>query len=138
MPIFFFIILPNTNGNDLYPLRLLITVSFVTVVWIIVTLVTSKNEPTTHLVNFYKNMRIAGPGWKRIGKMAGIMQEKSELKYSFYGWLCCILFIYSTTLGIGKLVFQKFLPAILCLVISLISGIMLYKMLKKMKIFISD
>ena len=130
-------VLPSTKEHDLYAIRLIITVVIVTSVWIVVTLVTGKKQPSKHLIDFYKKMRIPGPGWKKIRLLAKMELEKSELKYNFLGWLCCVLFIYSTTLCIGKLLFQSYLSALVCMVLSFISGYVLIKIFKKMNIFSS-
>ena len=131
-------ILPNTPGHDFYAVRLVITVVVVTSVWIVVTLITGEKQPSKHLIDFYKNMKIPGSGWKKIRLLANMESEKSELKYNFIGWLCCITFIYSVTIFIGKLIFQDFLFALLFLCVSLISGTVLFKILKKMAIFNPD
>ena len=132
------LILTSYNGKDLYAVRLVITVSLVTVTWVTVTLLTCPGKPTKHLVDFYAKMRIAGPGWKKVRKLAGIDPEKSELIHNFLGWISCIVFIYSLTLGIGKLLFRKFVPASFCLALSILSGLVLIRILKKMKIFSSE
>lgn len=131
-------VLPSTKEHDLYAVRLVITVVIVTSVWITVTLITSKKQPSKHLIDFYKKMRIPGSGWRKIRLLANMEPEKSELKYNFLGWLCCITFIYSVTISIGKLLFQDFLVALIFICLSVISGIALFKILKKMAIFSSD
>lgn len=131
------LMLVSTDGMDLYAVRLVITVSFVTAIWIIVTLLTCPAKPTKHLINFYIKMKIPGPGWKKVRTLAKTKMIKNELSYNLIGWISCILFIYSLTLGIGKLIFHMFVPASLCLGISLLSGFVLVKILKKIDIFCS-
>ena len=127
--------LASSDGRDLYAIRLVVTVLAVTSVWITVTFLTSVPKPTMHLIAFYQKMRIPGPGWKKVRGMAGCVPEKSELLISFTGWISCIVFIYSLTLGIGKLLFHHFLAGFLCLVLSILSGLVLAKVLRKMKMF---
>jgi SSS family solute:Na+ symporter len=130
--------LPSTKEHDFYAVRLAITVFLVTIVWITVTLITCKGQPSMHLIDFYKKIRIPGPGWEKVRLLANMEPEKDELKYNFLGWFCCVIFIYSMTIGIGKLLFQEFFFALFFLCLSLISGAMLFKILKKMAIFKSD
>lgn len=80
-------------------------------------------------------MQIPSPGWKTVRDMAGCDPKKSELLVNFTGWISCVIFIYSLTLGIGKLLFQEFLTGFFCLILSVLSGLVLAKVLRKMKIF---
>lgn len=130
--------LHSTPEHDYYAVRLVVTVFLVTIVWISVTLITCKGQPSTHLIDFYKKMRIPGSGWEKVRRLTNIEPDKGELKYNFLGWLCCIIFIYSVTIGVGKLLFQEFLFALLFICLSLISGFMLFKILMKMELFKPD
>ena len=129
------ILFASSDSRDLYAVRLVITVLAVTSVWITVTYLTSAPKPARHLIDFYRKMRIPGPGWKTVKDLAGCEPEKSELLINFTGWISCTLFIYSLTLGIGKLLFHKFLAGFFCLLLSVLSGLVLVKVLKKMKLF---
>jgi len=129
------LIFPNSNGQDLYAVRLVITVLLVFVTWITVTFLTSPKMPDKHLIDFYSKMKIPGPGWKKVREFAGIEVQKSELFFNFIGWISCCVFIYLLTLGIGKLLFHEFIAGFTCLALSILSSLLLVKMLKKMKIF---
>jgi SSS family solute:Na+ symporter len=129
------LIFPSSAGRDLYALRLVITVLLVAATWITVTFLTSSKVPGKHLIDFYSRMKIPGPGWKKVRVLAGIGPEKNEFIYSFAGWISCVVFIYSLTLGIGKLLFQEFLTGAICIALSILSGFLLVKVLRKMKIF---
>ena len=129
------IIFASSDGKDLYAVRLVITVLAVTSVWITVTFLTSAGKPGRHIIDFYQKMRIPGLGWKKVRDLAGCEPQKSELLISFTGWISCCLFIYSLTLGIGKLLFHHFLAGFLCLILSILSGLVLAKVLRKMKMF---
>jgi SSS family solute:Na+ symporter len=128
-------IFPSSAGKDLYAVRLVITVFLVTLTWVTVTFLTSPKQPSKHLIDFYSRMKIPGPGWKKVRVLAGIDPEKSELIYNFAGWISCVIFIYSLTLGIGKLLFQEFLAGSVCIAVSVLSGLVLVKVLRKMKLF---
>jgi len=132
------LMLTGAEGKDLYAVRLVITVSLVTIIWVVVTFLTCPVRPTKHLIDFYTKMKIPGPGWKKIRNLAGIDPVKSELAYNFIGWISCIFFIYSLTLGIGKLIFYKLISASFCLSISFLSGLVLIRILRKMEIFSSE
>lgn len=129
------VIFTSYDGKDLYAVRLAITVLAVTATWVTVTYLTSSRKPGRHIIDFYRKMQIPGPGWKKVKDLAGCDTEKSELMISFTGWISCVVFIYSLTLGIGKLLFHEFPTGFLCLILSVVSGLVLAKVLKKMKIF---
>ena len=129
------VIFAGSDGKDLYAVRLVVTVLAVMATWIAVTYLTSSRQPNNHLIAFYQKMRIPGPGWKIVREFAGCNSEKSELLVNFIGWISCVVFIYSLTLGIGKLLFQEFSTGFLCLILSILSGLVLVKVLRKMKIF---
>ena len=129
------VIFAGSDGKDLYAVRLVVTVLAVMATWIAVTYLTSSRQPNNHLIAFYQKMRIPGPGWKIVREFAGCNSEKSELLVNFIGWISCVVFIYSLTLGIGKLLFQEFSTGFLCLILSILSGLVLAKVLRKMKIF---
>ena len=127
--------LASSDGKDLYAVRLVVTILAVTATWVTVTCLTSSKKPTIHLINFYQKMQIPGPGWEKVRNLAGCEPEKSELIINFTGWISCVVFIYSLTLGIGKLLFHHFFAGFLCLILSILSGLVLAKVLGKMKIF---
>jgi len=113
--------LPSIPGRDLFAVRVLITVTTVTVVWVVVTFLTSK-EPGRQTCEFFRRMRIAGPGWKKISQITGVMQKKGELKTAFLLWFTCTVFFYSTLLAIGKLIFTQWLWAAAYLSLAALSG----------------
>jgi len=131
------ILFTTYNGTDLYAVRLVVTVLLVTATWVTVTLLTGPKTPDKHLIDFYKKMKIPGPGWKKVRLLVGTRPEKTELATGFAGWLSCCLFIYSLTLGIGKLLLQQFVTGFVCLILAVISALVLAKILTKMKIFSS-
>ena len=129
------LIFASSEGRDLYAVRLVITVLIVTLTWILVTFLTSSQKPSPHIINFYRKMQIPGPGWKKVRDLTGCYTNDSELATSFIGWLSCVVFIYTLTLGLGKLLFQEFLTGFLCIIVTIISGIVLARVLVKMEIF---
>lgn len=129
------VIFTSYDGKDLYAVRLVITVLTVTTTWITVTYLTSSQKPNRFIIDFYRKMRIPGPGWKKVKELAGYNSDRSELMINFAGWISCVIFIYSLTLGIGKILFQEFFTGFSCFILSVLSGFVLTKILKKMKIF---
>jgi SSS family solute:Na+ symporter len=125
--------LQSGPAMDLYAVRLVITVVVVTSVWITVTFLTSSKKPDEHMIRFYSKMKIPGPGWKKLRDTAGVGPYPDELKQSVMGWLSCIVFLYSLMIGIGKLLFHQWIAAFMCMVLAAISGLILKKILSKMR-----
>ena len=124
------IFLPNTPTHDLWAVRAIITAAIATAVWIIVTLLTSKG-PTQKAIEFYSKMRISGPCWKKVMEITHIEPIKNELKNNFIGWLLSISAVYSAMFAIGNLVFQRWIGGIICLLVAVISGYLLWRTIIK-------
>jgi SSS family solute:Na+ symporter len=98
------IALPSTPRTDWFAVRVVVTVSAVALVWVIVTLLTSGKTPDRHTAAFYAKMRIPGPGWKKVAQVAGVEPISGEFGQNLIGWLLCVTFIFSATLGLGKFI----------------------------------
>jgi solute:Na+ symporter, SSS family len=129
------VVLPDSPGSELFSVRLAITLALVTPIWLIVTFLTSRT-PDSQVIEFYKKMRISGPGWKKVQEVTGIEANKGEFSNSFISWLSCVLFILSTLLGIGKFLFHEWLQAAVYIVIAISSGYILKKSMSKMHKFL--
>jgi len=124
--------LPSTPSTDLFAIRIVITIIAVTGTWVAVTFLTSGNVPDKHTVAFYTKMKIPGPGWKKVRQVAQIKQEGGELGRSALAWVTCVLCILSTTLGIGKLLFQQWRTALVYLCVAAAAGCALKTFISKM------
>ena len=125
--------LPNTPEADLFAVRLVLTISTVTGVWVLVTLLTSPKTPRKHTLAFYAKMKIPGPGWKHVRDIAGVGVEPGELLHSFIAWLCCILFLFSLMLGAGKLLFHAWMAGLMYVTVAALAGLLLYRQIAKMR-----
>ncbi|MCX7794443.1 MAG: Na+:solute symporter [Thermodesulfovibrionales bacterium] len=116
-------LLPELNGIN-YFFKLLFIVTFSTFVWTIVTFFT---EPVSEEVlrRFYELVRPPGKGWSRF---------QSEKPAPFYSdvikWLAGSFFIIGLTLGPGKIILGDYISGFLYLLLSLISGVFLYSLIK--------
>lgn len=117
--------LPSTSKTDLFAVRVIITVLIVTVVWVTVTFLTSSKSPSEHTIAFYSRMRILGPGWRRVRELATRVPESHEFMKDIIAWLLCLMFLFSLTLGVGKLVLQQWIVGAIFLGIATVSGYML-------------
>ena len=122
-------IIANYILNLNYPYNFLFTVLFSTISWIVVTLSTKPTESKT-LEEFYR--RVKPDGWWNLFKKE---ESKSNMKPLLICWISSIVMVYSCLFMIGDLIFKNYEDAILELIISFISFIILRKMMKKTQIF---
>lgn len=119
-----FVALPVSESNA-YAASILITVCVTTVVWVAVTLLTPP-EPSAKLLEFYRRVRPAVTGWKRIAALAPEISPVHDGWYNLMDWLLGCLMVYMCLFGIGKIVLGDFLLGAFFLGISAISGLTIY------------
>jgi solute:Na+ symporter, SSS family len=103
---------------------MLVTVAITTVVWLVVTLVTSP-EPTERLIKFYRRVCPGGPGWKRIAAVAGSENEGSRLSAEIVNWACGCVLIYASLFAIGKLIFKEWGAGIMLATVAIVAAMVI-------------
>jgi hypothetical protein len=97
---------------------MLLTVGATTLVWLMVTFMTSP-EPDATLEAFYKRVRPGGPGWSQVSKRLGYGRESIPGgALAWTNWIAGIVAVYTTLFGIGKLIFGETMAGALLLVIA--------------------
>ncbi len=127
--------LPNVPGPepwDLYTVRLLITIVTVGILWVMVTVLTSKT-PREQDKAFYTRMRMAGPGWRRVAEETGVEPIRGELLDSTVAWLSCTLLLFGLLLGIGKLLFHQWAAGSAYVLVAALSGCVLKRQMGKIR-----
>ena len=84
----------------------LATTGVTTVVWVLVTLLTSA-EPDDVLLRFYSKVRPHVTGWQRIAALAPELPETRDLGQNLRAWVLGCAMVYSALFGIGKLCFGQ-------------------------------
>jgi hypothetical protein len=74
--------------------------------WVAVALVTSR-KPSERAIEFYKRMRIPGPGWRKVAEITGVKPEEGQLLAATLGWIGCVALILGLLVGVGKLLFHE-------------------------------
>jgi SSS family solute:Na+ symporter len=118
------IYLPSTDAHDLFAVRALINITAVLIIWVIVTILTSR-APSQKTFEFYKMMKIGGPGWAKICRITGIEPPANELRNNVIGWASCVITIYAVLFCLGKLLFQQWLSALTCFIVAALAGFVL-------------
>ena len=101
-------------------ISLVITVAATTLIWLVVTLLTSPTEHTT-LLNFYRLVRPAGPGWRRIREASGVVASPDSLTQSLLGWVLGCLGVYAALFGAGSFLYGKMAQGVMWLLLFIIS-----------------
>lgn len=100
-----------------------------TLVWIIVTFLTSPVERNV-LVNFYKRVHPGGIGWKKYHEEFPEINHDKGYKKLFINWILGVVSIYSTMYGIGKVIFGEYILGLSGIAIAILSGFIIFKNLK--------
>jgi SSS family solute:Na+ symporter len=85
---------------------LVITVAATTIVWITVTLLTRPAD-RSKLLEFYRLVQPAGPGWRQIRAEAGASGSPDRLAESLLGWTLGCAFVYAALFGTGSFLYGK-------------------------------
>lgn len=101
-----FFIAGKMNVNIAPHLSLVITVAATTIVWITVTLLTKATD-RLKLIEFYRLVEPAGPGWRQIRSEAGASGSPDRLTESLLGWTLGCAFVYAALFGTGSFLYGE-------------------------------
>ena len=120
------------NGFEMAShVALLWTVGITTLVWITVTLTTAPAE-RSRLLEFYRLVRPAGPGWESIRRETGLPPSTDSMANSVLGWVLGCLFVYSALFGTGSYIYGKTGQAVVFTIVFFVSGAGLWRLLPRM------
>jgi SSS family solute:Na+ symporter len=126
-----FFIAAKTGHGVADHISLIITVAVTTLVWVAVTYLAKPTNRAT-LVNFYRLVRPAGPGWNGIREESGVGASPDSFSNSLLGWVLGIAFIYSALFGTGSFIYGKTPQALMWVVVFVVSLVGLVRLLPKM------
>ncbi|MGE0482136.1 MAG: sodium:solute symporter family protein [Phycisphaerae bacterium] len=110
---------------------LVATVLVTTLAWILVTLLTPP-APRQRLVDFYRRVRPGGPGWRAIAAEARVAAAPDSLAQGFLGVFVGCVAVYSALFGVGSVLYGQAVPATICGVLFVTSGLGLWRLLAAM------
>ena len=116
-------------GADVPPhVSLVATVAVTTGVWVSVAYLT---PPTDHgtLVDFYRLVRPAGPGWSRVHADAGVGPSPDSFAHALLGWVLGCLFVYAALFGAGSFLYGNLQQGAIWSVVFVASSIGLVRLL---------
>jgi Na+/proline symporter len=113
---------------------MLTTVGITTLAWLAATMLTPA-EPMEKLIQFYRQVRPDGPGWKPVAAKAGLVEKNIDggLAVQFLNWILGCALIYASLFGIGKLVFKEWLEALPYLIVAIITAALISRNLMRIR-----
>lgn len=109
---------------------LLITVATTTVIWVATTYATAPTDKKV-LIEFYRKVRPAGPGWKEIRAESGVVGAPARLVDSLLGWVLGCVAVYSALFGAGSYLYGRTPQAIMWTVVLVASVAGLWKLMPR-------
>jgi Na+/proline symporter len=111
-------------------ISLIIGVALTSVVWIAVSFLGPQNDPAT-LESFYRLVRPAGPGWKRVRDATGLPASSDSLPMSLAAWVLGCLLVYAALFGTGSFLYGRTSQGLVWLAVFSVSVIGLTRILPR-------
>ena len=126
--------LPAEWALSEFPNSYFITIGGTTIVWLAVTFLTPP-EPMDTLTAFHKRVRPGGL-WAPISAITGV-KVVSKTGPLIVAWLSAVVMTYSALFATGKIIFKYYNDGMIFLGITVVSGILMYAMIKRFNLFAS-
>jgi len=117
----------KSQGVSLELKHQIIVVPVSIITWIVVTFLT-KPESNDTLGKFYKRVRPWG-WWEPVSKVHPDI-VRPQFVPVIYNWLLGVSFIFFGMIGVGKVLLGNYYFGTICLVISIISGVLVYRRMR--------
>jgi Na+/proline symporter len=132
-----FLILANQSIYSTTPaMRLIITIAVTTVCWLLAAYFAPQTDRKT-LIEFYRKVRPAGPGWEPIRLEAGISKEEAaqtgeSIPLALVGWVAGCAMIWSSLFTVGNFLYGRYGYALALGAVFVTSGLILLKVISKL------
>lgn len=101
------------------------------VTWVAATMLT-KPEKSEVLIEFYKKIRPAGPGWKPIASQLPSVSSPDNLTLQIVAAVLATALVYTILPGIGYVIFKHWSKAGLCAVLTVVWAVPLAVIIRKL------
>jgi solute:Na+ symporter, SSS family len=117
-------------------MRLIITIAVTTVCWLLAAYFAPQTDRKT-LVEFYRKVRPAGPGWEAIRLEAGISKDEAaqtgdSIPLALIGWVAGCAMIWSSLFTVGNFLYGRHAYALGLGAVFVISGLILLKVINNL------
>ena len=107
----------------------ILQVGFTTICWLIAAFLAPQTE-RAKLIEFYRKVHPAGPGWTDVRKEAGVTLAEAALHgdhmgKATLGWVSGCVVIWSSLFAIGNFLYGRIQPAVILTVVFVVSGVIL-------------
>jgi SSS family solute:Na+ symporter len=115
---------------------LLITIGVTTIFWVLAAYLAPQTDRKT-LIDFYRKVRPAGPGWEPIRQAAGISKAEAaqtgeSIPMALVGWVAGSITIWSSLFMVGNFLYGRTSAALLMGAVFVVSGLVLLRVINKL------
>ena len=115
-------------------LKLIYTVLFTTLCWVITALVGPQTDHQK-LLEFYKKVRPFGPGWRsfrKVEKVSAAEETGESVPLALLGWFCGCATIWSALFTIGNLLYGRMAYTLVCGAVFVVAGGVLIQVVSRL------
>lgn len=117
------------------PIKLLITIAATTVCWVLAAYLAPATDKQT-LIDFYKKVYPAGPGWEKIRQEAGIapgdIKKADNIPMALLGWFAGCTMIWSALFAVGSFLYGRYTSCVVLGIVFLITGGIVVKIINSL------
>ncbi len=116
--------------------KLIFTVIATTICWVLAAYLAPQTEQQT-LIEFYRKVRPAGPGWAAIRRVAGLTEAEARepgdsIPLALIGWVSGCTVIWSSLFTVGNFLYGRMSSALVLLAVFVLSGLVLIGVINKL------
>jgi solute:Na+ symporter, SSS family len=116
--------------------KLILTVVITTICWVLAAYLAPQTDRQT-LIDFYRKVRPAGPGWTTIRREAGISDDEAtpageSIPLALLGWVSGCIVIWSSLFTVGNFLYGRMSTAVVLLIVFIIGGLVLLSVINKL------
>jgi hypothetical protein len=109
--------------------RLIMTVLMTTICWLLAAYIAPQTERQT-LIDFYRKVKPAGPGWAPVRQMAGMTASEAaargdSIPLALVGWVSGCALIWSSLFTVGSFLYGRIMQGVVLMTVFMISGLIL-------------
>jgi len=130
-----FLVLERQGVHFASPVKLVLTVVFTTICWMVTAFVGPATDRDT-LVSFYRKVKPFGPGWRSVRVAAGLPADEAvtsdNIPMALLGWVAGCAAIWSSLFTIGNVLYGRTGYALVCMAVFAVSGFVLLRIVGRL------